>query len=180
MKKAILTIVILCSFTAYSVGQRFVYVDTDYILAAIPEYKKAQKQLDDISNDWRSEIDKRYKEIDELYRAYQSEQVILPEATKQQKQKEIEEKEKAVKEYQKEKFGYEGELFKKKQELIKPIQDKIYNEIQKMATEKSYDFVFDKSSSLTMLYANTKMDKSDDIIAALGFKPVKTTEKKEK
>lgn len=178
MKKLFLTTVIICSVAAASFAQRFVYVDSDYILGSIPEYKQAQKQLDDISATWRAEIDKRYKEIDELYRAYQAEQVILPDATKQQKQKEIEDKEKAVKEYQKEKFGFEGELFKKKQELIKPLQDKIYNEIQKMATEKSYDFVFDKaSSSTTMLYTNNKYDKSDDIIAALGYKPVKTEKK---
>lgn len=150
-------------------AQRFVYVDTDYILEQIPEYTTAQAKLDEMAEQWRAEIDKRYKEIDELYKAYQAEQVLLPEETKIQRQQQIEAKEKAVKEYQKQKFGYEGELFQKKQELIKPIQDKIYNEIQKMATEKSYDFVFDKSGGLNMLYANTRYDKSKDIIEALGF-----------
>ena len=150
-------------------AQRFVYVDTDYILEQIPEYTTAQAKLDEMAEQWRAEIDKRYKEIDDLYKAYQAEQVLLPEETKIQRQQQIEAKEKAVKEYQKQKFGYEGELFVKKQELIKPIQDKIYNEIQKLATEKSYDFVFDKSGGLNMLYANTRYDKSKDIIEALGF-----------
>ena len=180
MKKILLTLIAACTIAVFGFGQargpvghNFVYVDSDHILNSIPEYQRAQKELDDISNGWKGEIDKRYKEIDELYRAYQSEQVILPEATKVQKQKEIEDKEKAVKEYQKQKFGYEGELFKKKQELIKPIQDKIYNEIQKQSTDNNWDIVFDKSGGLTMLFTNTKLDKSDDIIAALGFKPVK-------
>lgn len=150
-------------------AQRFVYVDTDYILEQVPEYTTAQAKLNELAEQWRAEIDKRYQEIDDLYKAYQAEQVLLPEETKIQRQKQIEAKEKAVKEYQKQKFGYEGELFVKKQELVKPIQDKIYNEIQKMATEKSYDFVFDKSGGLNMLYANTRYDKSKDIIEALGF-----------
>jgi outer membrane protein len=177
MKKIFLTAIVIALFSAASFGQRFVYVDTEYILENIPEYATAQKDLDKISEDWRAEIDKRYKEIDDLYKAYQAEQVILPDAAKVQKQQEIENKEKAVKEFQKQKFGYEGELFKKKQELVKPIQDKIYNEIQKMATEKTYDFVFDKSSGVSMLFTNPKFDKSDEIIQALGYKPVKTEKK---
>jgi outer membrane protein len=95
----------------------------------------------------------------------------MPEDVRVRKQNEIEQKEKEVKEYQKQKFGYEGELFQKKEELIKPIQDKIYNEIQKMATEKAYDFIFDKANGVSMLYASTKYDKSDDILRAMGYTP---------
>ena len=162
--------------SAYSFSQRFVYVDTEYILENIPEYQQAQNELDKIADGWRDEIDRKYKEIDELYRAYQAEQVLLPEEMKVQKQNEIENKEKNVKEYQKRKFGYQGELFRKKQELIKPVQDKVYNEIQKLASEKSYDFVFDKSSGVAMLFASPKYDKSDDILKALGYNPLTTEE----
>lgn len=150
------------------IAQRFVYVDTEYILERLPEYKKAQEQIDQLAESWRKEIDEKYKEIDRLYRIYQAEQVLLTEEMKIQRQKEIEEKEKAVRELQKKRFGYEGELFRKKQELIKPIQDKIYKEIQKMATEKAYDFVFDKSGGLSMLFATPKYDRSDEILKALG------------
>lgn len=177
MKKLLLTTLSLLLITVAGYSQRFVYVDTEYILNNIPEYKAAQKKLDEIAEGWRAEIDKRYKEIDDLYKAYQAEYIILPEETRQQRQKEIENKEKAVKEYQNQKFGYQGELFQKKQELIKPIQDKIYNEINKMASEKAYDFVFDKANGLNMLFVNPKYDKSDDIIEALGYKPVKTDKK---
>lgn len=176
MKKILLiTVTMIIAMSAYS--QRFVYVDTDYILEQIPEYDAAQQKLDEMAEQWRQEIDNRYKEIDELYKAYQAEQVLLPEETKIQRQKEIEAKEKAVKEYQKQKFGVNGELFVKKQELIKPIQDKIYNEIQKLAKEKSYDFVFDKSGGLNMLYANSRYDMSEEIVEALGYKVVKTGNK---
>ncbi len=171
MKKLFTTAFIIASLASVSFAQRFVYVDTDYILNNIPEYKQAQKKLDEIAEDWRAEIDLRYKEIDNLYKAFQAEQILMPEDVRIRKQQEIENKEKEVKEYQKQKFGYEGELFQKKQELIKPIQDKIYNEIQKMATEKTYDFVFDKSSGVNMLFASPKFDKSDDILRAMGYVP---------
>ena len=171
MKKLITTTIILITFGAASFAQRFVYVDTEYILDNIPEYKQAQKKLDDIAEGWRTEIDRKYKDIDDLYKAFQAEQILMPEDLRIQKQQEIEQKEKSVKDYQKQKFGYEGELFQKKQELIKPIQDKIYNEVQKMATEKTYDFVFDKSNGPSMLFASTKYDKSDDILRAMGYAP---------
>ncbi|MDX2002631.1 MAG: OmpH family outer membrane protein [Chitinophagales bacterium] len=177
MKKIILLPILAIFMALPAFAQRIIYVDSDYILASIPEYAEAQKKLDAISEEWRAEIDRRYKEIDELYKAYQAEQVILPDATKVQRQQEIENKEKAVKEYQKQKFGYEGELFKKKQEFVKPIQDKIYNEIQKLAVEKSVDIVLDKASGTSVLYYNPKLDRSDDIILALGYKPVKTEKK---
>ena len=86
---------------------------------------------------------------------------------------EIEAKEKAIKDYQKTKFGYEGELFQKRQELVKPIQDKVYEAIEKYAKERGFDFIFDKSSSTTLLYANAENDKSDDIIKKLGYTPQK-------
>ncbi|HXH19906.1 MAG TPA: OmpH family outer membrane protein [Chitinophagales bacterium] len=171
MKKSVTTICILIAWIAAAWAQRFVFVDTEYILSNIPEYKQAQKKLDEISEGWRTEIDRRYKEIDDLYKAFQAEQILMPEDVRLQKQQEIEKKEKEVKDYQKQKFGYEGELFQKKQELIKPIQDKIYNEIQKMASEKAYDFVFDKSGGVSMLYASSKYDKSDDILRAMGYVP---------
>ena len=172
MKKTIFTLVVVCCFAFSSFAQRFAYVDTEYILENIPEFKKAQKEVDAIAENWRKEIDVMYQDIDKLYRAYQAEQVLLPEATKVQRQKEIEQKEKDVKEYQKQKFGYEGELFQKKQELIKPIQDKVYNEVQKLASEKTLDFIFDKSSGVSMLYANPKHDRSDDVLKALGYNPL--------
>ncbi len=171
MKHLLAALVFATAIFSSAHAQRFVYVDTDYILENIPDYQTAQKRIDQITEDWRAEIDQKYQEIEKLYKAYQAEQILMPEDMKVKKQQEIEDKEKAVRDLQKQRFGYEGDLFKKKQELIKPIQDKIYNEIQKMATEKTYDFVFDKSSGVNMLFASPKYDKSDEIIRALGFTP---------
>ena len=169
MKKLLSILVIAGLSSTMSLGQRFVYVDTEYILDNIPEYKEAQEELDVIAEEWKKEVEKMIKKVDKLYRDYQNEQVLLTEDMKRQRMDEIENKEKAIKQYQKEKFGYEGELFKKRQELTAPIQDKVYEAIQKLAKEKGYSFVFDKSSG--MLYKDPKYDKSDEILKTLGLKP---------
>ncbi len=172
MKKLhiIFAFLVFASFSTFA--QRFVYVDTEFILQRIPEHQKAQEELNAISEKWRAEIEEKYKEIERLYKQYQAEQVLLTDDMKIQKQKEIEEKEKAAREFQKQKFGFEGDLFKKKQELIKPIQDKIYKEIQKLAEEKSYDFIFDRANGPSMLFATPKYDRSEDILKALGITSV--------
>ncbi len=152
-------------------AQKYAYVNTQYILENIPDYKAAQQTLDNQSITWQKEIEDKYAIIDKLYKAYQAEQVLLTEEMKKRRQDEIGQKEKDVKDLQKQRFGYEGDLFKKKQELIKPIQDKIYNAVKKLATDQSYAVIFDKSGDLIMLYTNPKYDKSDDILLALGYKP---------
>ena len=171
MKKlTVLFTVLATMLSAGSFAQKYCYVDTEYILDNITEYKAAQQQLDQLSVNWQKEIEAKYAFIDKLYKDFQAEQILLTDEMKRKRENEIVTKEKEVKDFQKTKFGYEGELFKKKQELVKPIQDKIYNAIKKMATDQSYAVVFDKSSDLIMLYANPKYDKSDDILNALGYK----------
>ncbi|MFM9053208.1 MAG: OmpH family outer membrane protein [Bacteroidota bacterium] len=163
--------VLLCSTSVYA--QKYAYVNTEYILDNIPEYKAAQQQLDNLSIQWQKEIEDKYAIIDRLYKSYQAEQVLLTEEMKKRRQDEIAQREKDVKDLQKQRFGYDGDLFKKKQELVKPIQDKIYNAVKKMATEQSYAVIFDKSSDLIMLFANPKYDKSDAVLTAMGYKPNK-------
>ncbi len=173
MKKSLIIAMVIIATALTADAQRFAYVNTDYILKNIPEYKAAQDQIDKITTEWRAEVDKKQKEIDDLYRNFQNEQYLLTEEQKKTKVGEIEAKEKAIKDYQKTKFGYEGELFQKRQELVKPIQDKVYEAIEKYAKERGFDFIFDKSSSTTLLYANAENDKSDDIIKKLGYTPQK-------
>lgn len=172
MNKKLFTIFMVSAMLSSVVvfAQKYAYVDTQYILDNISEYKAAMQQLDQVSVNWQKEIEAKYGTIDKLYKDYQAEQILLTDDMKKKREAEITLKEKEVKEFQKQKFGYEGELFKKKQELVKPIQDKIYNAVKKMATDQSYAVIFDKSSDLIMLYANSKYDKSDDILSALGYK----------
>lgn len=172
MKKiaALLALSMAFLFANTANAQKYAYVDTQYILDNISEYKAAQQQLDQLSISWQKEIEAKYSAIDKLYKDYQAEQILLTEDMKRKREQEITNKEKEVKEFQKQKFGYEGELFKKKQELVKPIQDKIYNAVKKIATDQSYAVIFDKTSDLIMLYASPKYDKSDDVLTAMGYK----------
>jgi len=167
MKKTLIIIAVLL-ISATTFAQKFAYVDMDYILGKLPQYTEAQKQLDKIADTWQKDVESRMKAVDDMYKQFQAEQVLMTDPMKQQKIKEIEGKEKEVKDFQKAKFGPNGELFKKRQELIKPIQDKIYDEVQKYALAKGYDFVFDRSSGPTMLYASDRLNKSEDILSALG------------
>jgi outer membrane protein len=153
-----------------SFAQKYAYVDTQYMLENIPEYKAAQQQLDAQSQQWQKEIEDKYAVIDKLYKSYQSEQILLTEEMKKKRQDEIAAKEKDVKDLQKQHFGYEGDIFKKKQELVKPIQDKIFNAVKKLAEEGNYAVIFDKAGSTTMLFTNPKYDKSDEILRGMGYK----------
>jgi len=170
MKKLfIVTSVVLISALTAS-AQKYAYVDSDYILSNIPEYKSAQQQIDNLSVQWQKEIETKYSEIDKLYKAFQAEQILLTEDMKKKRETEIITKEKEVKELQKSKFGVDGEIFKKRQELVKPVQDKVYNAIKDMAVKGTYAVVFDKASGTTMLYTNPKYDKSDLILTNMGVK----------
>ena len=149
-------------------AQRNAYVDTQYIMNNIPEYKDAQDELDAMSKKWQKEIEGKYAEVESMYKKYQAESVLLPDDVKQKREDEIVNKEKEVKELQKQYFGSEGDLYKKRQELIEPIQEKVYNAIETIATTKNYAFVFDKAGGVTLLFGDPKYDISDDVLDEVG------------
>ena len=127
MKKQLVTLLVF--FIAIAMkpasAQKYAFIDSQYILDNISEYKAAQQQLDQLSISWQKEIEAKYAIIDKLYKDYQAEQILLTEDMKKKRELENTNKEKNVKELQKAKFGYEGKFYIKKQELIKPLQDKI-------------------------------------------------------
>ncbi len=170
MKKFILSICILLLVFGGSYAQRYAVIDTKYILDKVPEYKDADKKLKDISAQWQKEIDDKQAELDRMYKNYDAEQFMLSEELKKKRETELFNKEKEVRELQKRRFGYEGDLFKERQRLVKPVQDKVYNAIQKIAVARSYDFVLDKSEGITVIFADPKLDKSDDVLRELGIK----------
>ena len=151
-------------------GQRYAIIDSKYILDKVPEYKEAQKKLDNFSEIWQKELDQRQAAMDKMYKDYDAEQVMLTEVLKKKREDELYNKERELRDLQKRRFGFEGDLFKKRQELIKPIQDRVYNAIQKLAVEKLYDFILDKSEGITVIFADPKLDKSDDVLRNLGVK----------
>jgi outer membrane protein len=171
MKKLIFTAVcLLAAFTTqYASAQaRVAYVDTDFILQQMDEYKSAQKQLDDVAEQWKKEIKQKEEAIDKAYAKYQAEWVLLPEEDRVKRENEITQMEKEKNEFVNQKFGPEGELFKKRQQLIRPIQDKVFDAVQQLAKESAVDIILDKAGATTMLYTNAKYDRSEEVLEILG------------
>ena len=153
-----------------ALAQKFAFVDSEYILSNIPSYKSAQEQLDKISADWQKEIEVKYADIDKMYKAFQSEKVLLTDEMKTKREDEIVKKEQEVKDLQKKYFGRDGSLFKKRQELVKPIQDQVYNAVKEISIEQGFAVIFDTASNPSIMYSNPKNDKSDEVLQKLGYK----------
>ena len=169
MKKNIL--IIVCNLLVLNnvLCQKFAYVDTDYILSKMPEFSQAQSKIDEISKEWQKEIEERYAEVDQMYKRYQEEKILLTNEMQIKREEAIIKKETEVNSLQQKYFGPEGSLNLKRQELITPIQDKIYDAIQQLASKSKYQIIFDSSSELIMLYKNNNLDKSDKVLQILGY-----------
>lgn len=168
MKKILLIAGLFCLAIVNANAQRYAVLDTKFILDRLPEYKDAQKQLDQLSEAWQKELDGLQNRLDKMYRDFEAEQVMLSNELKKKREDELFNKEKELRDLQRQRFGYEGDLFKKRQELIKPVQDKVYNAVEKLAVEKGYDFILDKSEGITVIFADPKLDRSEDILLMLG------------
>lgn len=170
MKKILASVAVMVCLAFSAEAQRYAIVDTKYILDKIPDYKDAQKSLDGVSEQWQREIDAKQVELDRMYRNFEAEQVMLSDDLKKKREDELFMREKEIRDLQRKRFGFEGDLFKKRQELVKPIQDKVYTAIQKIAVNRQYDFILDKSEGITVIFADPKLDRSEDVLRELGVK----------
>lgn len=170
MKKLLFVVFSSCLIAFTAQAQKYAIIDTRYILDKMPDYKEAQKQLDNVAAGWQTDINSRQTELDKMYKDFEAEQVMLSEDLKKKREDQLFNKEKELRDLQRKRFGFEGDLFKKRQELVKPIQDKVYNAVQKMAVSRGYDFVLDKSEGITIIFADPKLDKSEDVLKDLGVK----------
>lgn len=168
MKTKLFFLAILFSLFTGANAQKFGYVDTDYILGQMTEYKAAQKQLNELSQKWEADLQIMRDEVDKMYKDYKAEEILLSPSQKKEREDAIVAKEDAMKQFEQDKFGVNGELFKKRQELIKPIQDKVFAAIQRVAKNNGLDFIFDKSANMNILFSNPKYDRSDDVLDELG------------
>lgn len=156
--------------SAVAVAQKYAFVDTEYIRKNIPAFNTAQEQLDKLSKQWEKEVSDGYAVVEQMYKAYQNEAVLLSQDMKMKKEEAIIAKEKQIKDLQNKYFGMEGELFKKREELVKPIQDEILKTIKEIAVDGSYAVIFDTASGGNILFANPKFDLSDMVLEKLGYK----------
>lgn len=170
MKTIFLSFLLFLFGTSFAFSQKYAYIDSDFILDKIPEYKDSKDRLDKLAEKWTKEVEERYAQIQLKKDNFAREEVLLPEEEKNKRKEEIEKLETEAMELQKMRFGVKGDYFQKRQELIKPIQDKVFEAIQTVANKRNFSFVFDKANQSNLVYADPKMDISNDILKELGIK----------
>jgi len=168
-KRSILLVLFLLIGTTVAYSQKFGYVDTNFILSKMEEYKEAQAEIEQVSQKWQEEVQTMYKEIDRMYNEFKAEEVLLTQEMKDERLAAIKKKENEVKDYQKKVFGFEGLFFLKKQELMKPVQDKVFDSVEKVAKNNRLQIVFDKSGDLVMIYTDPIHDYTDYVLEDLGL-----------
>ena len=172
MKKYIFTILTaLASLTATAQGSRGIkiaYIDMNYILDKVPDYAEAKNQLEQKATQWKQELEVKRNEINKLKQSLQTEKALLTKELIEEREEEISYLETDLLTYQEKRFGPTGDLMSQKAVLVKPIQDQVFTIVQDLAEVRKYDYVFDKSSDLTMLFSAKKHDISDLIIKRMS------------
>ena len=167
MKKLLLILMVMASVNV--MAQKFALIDMEYILKNVPAYERANEQLNQVSKKWQAEVDALTQEAQTLYKNYQSEAVFLSNEQKTQREEAIVAKEKEAAELKRKYFGPEGELYKKRESLMTPIQDEIYNAVKDISDLKGYSLILDRASDAGIIYANPKIDISNEVLSKLGY-----------
>ena len=164
----LITLVILATLSAKAQKSiRIGYIDMEYILQNVPEYQEAQAQLDQRVGEWKKEIETRMSKVEEMKKTLENERVLLTPELIEERQDEIAYMENEVLDYQQKRFGPQGDLMLQRRNLVEPVQDQVFNAVQEISKARQYDFVFDKSADLVMLYANERHDISDQILLSI-------------
>jgi outer membrane protein len=167
--KRILIIAFIVFGTALASAQKYAYIDSDYILENVPDYKEAKDKLNKLADRWTKDIDERYEILKTKKDNFAREEVLLPSEEKAKRKEEIDKLETEAMELQKSRFGVKGDYFQKRQELVKPIQDRVFEAMQKVASKRNYMFVFDKANQSNLVYADSKSDISNEVLKEMGI-----------
>ena len=171
MKKYFLISILVLSavfqVNAQSRGVKIGYIDMEYILQNVPDYSEAKSQLEQKAQKWKQDVEAKKIEIAKLKDALKTERALLTKELIDEREEEIKFQEDELLDFQQKKFGPNGDLMTQKAVLVKPIQDQVFTAVQDIAEAKKYDFVFDKSSDLTMLFSAKRYDISDQVIRVI-------------
>ncbi|WP_188460961.1 OmpH family outer membrane protein [Bizionia arctica] len=172
MKLKVLFLLIIVSTISMSTyaqrGVRIGYIDTEYILQNVPEYQEASAQLENKVQKWKIEIETQLSQIEQKRKDLSNEKALLTKELIEEREEDISFEEKDILDYQQKRFGPNGDLMIQKRQLIQPIQDQIFAAVQDMAEKRKYDFVFDKSADVVMLYSAERFDFSDEVIRSIS------------
>ena len=166
--RVLLGILMIFGIAFASSAQKYGFIDSEYILNKLPEYKDAKERLDKLAERWTKEIEERYEVIKIKKNNFLREEDLLPADEKKKREEEIATLESEAMQMQKTRFGVNGDYFQKRQELIKPIQDKIYEAMQAIASKRNYSFIFDKANQSNLIFADSKFDLSNEVLKELG------------
>lgn len=181
MKNLLLIFVICLSASVY--GQRFGYVDTDYVLNSLPQYADAQQRLEVQANNWANEIQSHTETLEAMLLEFQTEKILMTKEQIAERENEIAEKRTLIKELQEQRYGPNGDMLNVRRNLVKPIQDQIWNAVKTVAERRKYSFVFDKGSDLVMLYSDPTYDISEEVLRMVlpqGQEPVRGNRQNQK
>jgi outer membrane protein len=170
MKRIAMVVAILaCSTHLPALGQVKVgHVSTDAIMKQLPDAQDAQKQIDALVAEWQTELNKMQQEWQRKFDEYEKRKLILTDQRRAETEKELRELDQRIVEFRSRKFGQNGELFVKQGELMKPVQDRVFKAIQDVAIEEGYDYVFDKSGEILLMYSNPQYDLTPKVLAKLN------------
>ena len=164
---------LLCVFfltiSKESFSQKFGYVNSEFILNSMPEYKDALSEIENLSKAWEKEVSDMYTEVEKKEVILKNEEILLTKEMYEEKRIQLDEEWKEVRDYQQKVFGFEGLYFLKKKELIQPIQDILFESIEKVAKKNRLQIIFDKSSEPVLLYTNPIHDYTDYVLEDLGL-----------
>ena len=169
MRKMFISLLMTVTMVLTAQAQSFALVDMEFIMKQIPSYEQANKQLETLSKQWQSSIEAKAEEAKKLYEEYQKTASNMTAAQRTEKEEAIIAKEKEAAELRQTYFGPKGEAMKKRQELLSPIEDAVYNAIKDIATRKGYDVVIDRASAQSMIFAQPKIDISNEVLMKLGY-----------
>ena len=170
MKRIVIICTVLCCAMASTVtAQKFALIDLEYIFKNIPAYEMTNEQLNQLSERWNAEVEKKQQEAQTMYKNYQSELVFLSAEMKSKREEEILKKELEAQELKRKYFGADGELYKRREQLMKPIEDEIYEAVKAIANDKGYQVVVDRASARNIIYASMQIDISNEVLLKMGY-----------
>ncbi|MEZ5084222.1 MAG: OmpH family outer membrane protein [Bacteroidales bacterium] len=148
-------------------AQKIGYIEMERILEKMPEYEKANEEIESQVKAWEAELDSKFEDIESMYQEYVGSESSLNDEMRKQKQNAIIEAEKKANKYKDEKFGREGEITELQESKLKPIYDKVFLSAEKVAKENGFDYVFDKNADSQWIYTNPDMDITDKVINSM-------------
>ncbi len=158
----------VCGHAFSQRGVRIGYVDMEFILENVDEYRDATDQLESKVQKWKLEIEQKQSTVDQMKKDLMAEKVLLTDELIGEREEEIQIVEKELLDYQQDRFGPQGDLVLQKRLLIQPIQDQVFNEVQQIGANKKYDFIFDKSADVVMLYSEKRHDISELVLRGIA------------